>query len=407
MNKRIPFAAVLAITLGLGAANAAKITVWSDFDALEGDWLVEATKRFTATPEGRGNTVEVVRVPIGENRDKFIQGKGDSADLIVTIPHDQIGQFVTAGAIEPMDKYLTPAMKADLPKSATDAFSYQGKLFGLPMFGEAVAVVYNKKLLPGGIPKTWPEFISTAQKLTNLEKQQFGFLAEIENQYNMHGLYRAFGGYVFGTKNGQLDPTDIGLNNAGSLRAARLINDLRYKYNLIPEGAADGGLIKDLFTKGQLAMWQTGPWSMADVKKAGIDYGIGLLPRPTGAIRDWAPFVGIRGVVMNAYSRNKDVAAKLAQFLVTPANQVSLNKAGGRVPVSKSAARQLASDPVAAGFSRAIAAGIPMPNIPAMGQVWTPWGNAVTLAAKTPNITAAQIKEQHDKAVAEIKAATK
>ena len=31
-----------------------------------------------------------------------------------------------------------------------------------------------------------------------------------------------------------------------------------------------------------------------------------------------------------------------------------------------------------AGFSKAISAGTPMPNVPQMGSVWGPWGNAVT-----------------------------
>lgn len=401
--KRFPAIAIAALTLGLGAASAEKITIWTDFDAVEFDWLSAAGKAFAATTAGKGNTFEFVRVPNGEARDKLIQSapKGEGPDLIATVPHDQIGRLAAAGVLEPMDKYLNASAKADLQKSALDAFNYQGKTFGVPMFGEAVTVVYNKKLLPGGLPKTWNEFISTAQRLTNAERQQFGFLAEIENQYNMHGLYYSFGGYVFGkNKDGSLNTKDIGLDNTGADKAGQLINDLRYKYKLIPEGAADGGLIKDLFIKGQLAMWLTGPWSMADVKKAGVDYGIGLLPRPAGASRNWSPFIGIRGVVLNAYSKNKTVAAAFARFLASPENQVSLNKAGGRVPVSKKASAQLGSDPVAAGFSKAIAQGIPMPNLPAMDQVWGPWGDAVKLIATTPNPNVAKLNDDAVKQIA-------
>jgi arabinogalactan oligomer / maltooligosaccharide transport system substrate-binding protein len=405
--KKLAVVAALTLALGLGAAvqGQQKIVVWADFKEGELKWINDAARAFEASPAAKGAKVEVVSVPLGENRDKFIQSapKGEGPDLIATIPHDQVGQYASAGVLEPMDKYLDAKYKADTAQSSIDAFNYKGRVFALPMFGEAVAIVYNKKLLPGGIPKTWDAFIATAQKLTNPEKQQFGFLAPIGTQYHMHGFYKAFGAYVFGqNKDGSFITTDIGLNNAGAVKAAQLINDLRFKYKLIPEGAEDPGLQEDLFKKGNLAMWLNGPWVMSGVKDAKIDYGIGLPPRPTGAVADFQPFLGVRGVIMNAYSKQKPVAVEFAKFLIQPAQQISLNKEGGRLPVSKSAVRQLSKDPVVAGFGAAVAKGIPMPNIPEMGQVWGPWGDALGLSIKSPT---ADITGLHNKAVDQIKAA--
>ncbi len=404
--KKSAIIAAMTIALSMSAASAAKITIWTDFGAGELEWLNKAAAAFAATPESKGNTYEVVAIALGDNRDKFIQSapKGEGPDLIATIPHDQLGQFASAGVLEPMDKYADVKYKADVAPSALDAFNYNGKLFGLPMFGEAVAIVYNKKLIKS-VPTNWADFISSAQKLTNPEKQEFGFLAPIGIQYHMFGIYSAFGAYVFGkNKDGSLNAKDIGLANDGAVKAAQLINDLRFKYKLIPEGADDGGLIKDLFTKGKVAMMLTGPWDLADVKKANIDYGIALMPKPEGATKAWSPFIGVRGIVMNSYSKNKEAAAAFAKFLVKGEEQISLNKAGGRVPISKSAVRLLKNDPTVAGFGAAIAAGIPMPNIPAMGQVWGPWGNALSLSIKTDK---PDFKKLHADAVAQIAAAIK
>jgi arabinogalactan oligomer/maltooligosaccharide transport system substrate-binding protein len=151
-------------------------------------------------------------------------------------------------------------------------------------------------------------------------------------------------------------------------------------------------------------MMLTGPWDLADVKKAGIDFGIALLPKPEGAVRNWSPFIGIRGIVMNSYSKNKEAAAAFGKYLIRNDQQISLNKTGGRVPISKSAVRQLSKDVTVAGFGAAIAAGIPMPNIPAMGQVWGPWGNALSLSIKSDN---PDFKKLHADAVAQIAAAIK
>ncbi len=408
MKKVAAAVAVLSLALAAGASTVSgqgKLVIWTDFATEELKWFSAAADAFEKTPQAKGAKLEIVAVPLGENRDKFIQSapKGEGPDLIATIPHDQVGQFASAGVLEPMDKYLSVAFKADVAESSLDAFNYKGRTFGIPMWGEAVAIIYNKKLLPGGIPKTWDEFIKVAQNLTNAEKQQFGYLSPIGIQYHQHGFYRAFGGYVFGkNKDGSYNTADIGLANAGAVKAAQLLADLRFKHKLIPEGAEDDGLQTDLFLKGNLAMWLNGPWKMADIKKAKIDYGIGLPPRPTGATQDFQPFLGVRGLVMNAYSKQKPVTSEFAKFLVSNANQISLNKIGGRLPISKSAVRQLGKDPVAAGFGAAIAKGIPMPNIPEMGQVWGPWGDAQNLIIKTQNADAASLL---GKGVDQIKAA--
>ena len=399
--KKILFG-LTVLTLALGSAQAAKITVWTHYGPEDLAWLNAAAKSFTNTAAGKGNTVEVVVVPFADIKQKMIQSKGEAADVVVSLPQDQIGELITNGVLEPVDALISKKAKDDLAKSSQNAFTYNGKLFGFPVYNEAVAVVYNKKLLPGGIPKTWPEFIATAQKLTDASQQKFGFLAEIENQYNMHGIFYAFGGYVFkGYDKGAPDQKDVGLANAGADKAGQLINDLRYKYNLIPEGAADGGVIADLFYKGQVAMWQTGPWNGRAIRNSGVDFGVGVLPKPTGAVRNWAPFLGVQAIVLNSYSNQKKLAADFANFLVSSENQVALSKAGGKIPASKAASRKLAGDPVIIGFSKAAQAGVAMPNIAAMGQVWGPWGDAVTLIAKTKG---ANVSKLLDDAVKQINA---
>jgi arabinogalactan oligomer / maltooligosaccharide transport system substrate-binding protein len=402
--KRIATLFALSLGLALSSASAAKLTVWTHFGGNEREWLVAAAQAFEKTAAAAGNTFEVVDVDFGAIKQKMILNapKGEGGDVVVTLPQDQLGELVNAGVVEPLDKYFPVSERKDIGKGALSAFTYKGKLFGVPMFGEAVAIVYNKKLLPMGVPRTWEAFIKTAQNLTNPEKQQYGFLADIQNQYHMHGLYYAFGGYIFGDNKGTLDPSDVGLANAGANKAGQLINDLRYKYKLIPEGAESGDLQKSAFLEGKLAMWQTGPWSMGDIKdaKVKIDYGIDVLPRPTGATKNWSPFSGVHAALVNSYGKNKAVSAAFAKYLSSPANQVSFNKAGGRVPVSASAVKELSSNPVVAGFGKALAQSIPMPNIAEMGKVWGPWGNAVTLIAKTPG---ADVKALNEAAVKEIK----
>jgi len=369
---------VLSLAM-LSQASAATLTVWSHFtDSAEVAWLKSQAAAYTRQS---GNAVTIVTVPLDQIPDKLIQAapKGQGPDMIVTLPQDRLGQLAASGVIEPMDKYVTT--KTDLDKTAVSAMTYNGKLFGLPMFAEAVAVVYNKKLVPT-VPTTWDGFIKAAQ--ANTGNGKFGFLVDLSNAYMNYGVFSAYGSYVFKNTGGTLNPKDVGLANAGADKAVSLLNDLRYKYNLIPEGV-DGGVAKSAFTDGRLAMLLTGPWDMGDIKKAGIDYGIANLPTPPGATGKWSPFVGVQGVMMNAYGKNKVASAQLAKALVSSAAQISFNKAGGRIPASLSARVSLKADKVVVGFGKAISAGTPMPNIPQMGAVWGPWSNAVAQSVQKPN----------------------
>ncbi|MFC4452727.1 maltose ABC transporter substrate-binding protein [Deinococcus sonorensis] len=383
---------VLSLAL-LGNASAATLTVWSHFGDVELTWLKQQAAAYT---KATGNAVNIVTVPLGDIPDKFIQAapKGQGPDIVVTLPQDRLGQLASSGVIEPMDKYITS--KTDLDKTSLSAMTYNGKLFGLPMFAEAVAVVYNKKLLPNGVPGTWDAFIKAAQ--SNTGNGKFGFLVDLSNAYVNYGIYSAYGSYVFKNNGGTLNPKDVGLANAGADKAASLLNDLRYKYNLVPEGVT-GDVAKSAFTDGRLAMLVTGPWDMGDIKKAGIDYGIANLPTPPGATGKWSPFVGVQGVILNSYSKNKVAAAQFAKALVSGSAQLAFNKAGGRIPVSLSARVQLKSDPVVAGFGKAISAGTPMPNIPQMSAVWGPWTNAVTQSTQKAGVNYSNI---NDTAVKEI-----
>lgn len=359
-------------------ASAATLTVWNHFtDASEVAWLQAQVAAYT---KASGNKVSIVSVPLDQIPDKLIQAapKGQGPDLIVTLPQDRLGQLAAAGVVEPLDRYLTT--RTDLDKTALSAMTYGGKLFGLPMFAESVALVYNKKLVPKA-PATWDEFIRAAQ--ANTANGRYGFLMDLSNAYANYGVFSAYGGYIFRNNAGTLNVKDVGIGNAGAQKALGLLNDLRYRYKLVPEGvSADAA--KGAFVDGRLAMFITGPWDMGDIRKAGIDFGITTLPTPPGATGKWSPFVGVQGVILNAYGKNKVASSALARSLVSRASQTSFNQAGGRIPVSLAARTQLKSNPVVQGFGRAISAGTPMPNVPQMGSIWGPWGNAVAQAVQKP-----------------------
>jgi len=375
--KKALFVVAIAF-MGLAMAQG-KLTVWTHYGGPEVTWLKEQAAKFQ---KATGTQVEIVEVPFGDIQNKFILGapQGQAADLIVSIPHDWVGAMASAGVLEPMGKYATSSYISGLNDVAVEALSYRGQLFALPMFAEAVGLIYNKKYVQTP-PKTWDEFLKVAQ--ANTSGNRFGFLYNLNDAYFSYGWFTAYGASVFAKNGNTLNTSDVKLGGSPGDKAMSFIKDLRYKYKLVPEGV-DYGVADGAFKDGSLAMIMNGPWALGDYKKAKIDFGIAPMPAPPGGSQ-WKPFVGVQGVAMSAYSKNKIAAANFAKLLVTPESQISLNKAGGRIPVSKAAVAALKNDPVVAGFSAIIASGSPMPNIPEMGKVWGPWGNALSQVTQKPD----------------------
>lgn len=207
------------------------------------------------------------------------------------------------------------------------------------------------------------------------------------------------GGYVFGRDEaGNLNPSDIGLANEGTVQAAEFIRSLRYDYELIPPGV-NYDIMHGQFLEEGAAMVVNGPWAIPDYLAAGINVDVMPLP-PNEDGTTYAGFMGVQGVVMNEFSANKLEAANLAKWLIRADAQVGLAEAGGRIPASQGAAKQVADDPIISGFAAALADAEPMPNIPEMGAVWTPMQTALALILENPDSDIAGILER---AVSEIR----
>lgn len=374
---------LLALSLGYALAQD-RITVWTHFGDAEMAFLEEQAQSFE---EATGVSVTIVEMPFGDILENFVLAapEGEAADLLVTVPHDWIGEMAAAGVLEPMDRHVDAAMLEDWQESAVLAYSYQGRLFGLPMSAESLALIYNRELVETA-PQTWDELMAIAEE--QMEMGNFGLLYNYAEPFFNAGWFHAFGAEVFAAdEEGALDPTDIRLGGEPGYQAAQFVQDVRWTYNLVPEGV-DYDVANSAFLDGVLAMIINGPWALGDYRAADIDFGLATVPAPPGAPHEWKPFIGVHGVGVNAYSpsEQRDVAIAFAEQLAGAEGQFAFNRASGRIPVSEAALAELVDDEVVQGFSEVIEVGIPMPNIPEMGRVWGPWADALELVGQSPDV---------------------
>lgn len=366
--------ALLVLVLTAGSALGQGLTIWTTFGDETLEWLQDEAASFSAA---FGVPTNVVRLDLGELRQQALLAapQGQAGDLFVGIPHDQIADFALGGVADDISSFATAAYLTDLSEQARLAYTFAGRLIGLPMFVEGPALIVNNDLVPS-VPATYEELIALAQELTTADT--FGFMHDIANFYFSFGWINTFGGFVFGSDaTGSLVAGDVGLDTEGAIAGAQAIKDLRFAHGLVPAGT-NYDVANGLFVDGALAMIYNGPWAISQYQAAGLDVSVHPMP-PLADGTPFSGFMGVQGVLMNPFSQSRADAANFAKWITRTDAQVSMAELSGRIPASISALAQVQDDPFIAGFGTALLDSVPMPNIPQMSNVWGPMGDALSV----------------------------
>ena len=264
--------------------------------------------------------------------------------------YGQMGEFVKAGMLTPLDAYAKaygwaeryPKSLLDLNRFTPDGKTFgSGKLYGASMDGEIVGVFYNKpKLAKLGIqpPKTWADFqksLATAKSkgelpiaLGNLDKfpaiHEYGVIqAQAAGKQAVRDL-------VFGRRGAFTD--------APNVKAATTLSDWVRKGYLTPNVNGEGydDAWKKFATGGDGVYFIGGTWLAADLPKGAADLGF-MTPPPAQA--GGAPqTTGGEGLPLAVTSKSKhpDVAAAYIDFMTSP-HAMDVGTKDGLLPVSRPA----------------------------------------------------------------------
>ncbi len=322
-------------------------------------------------------------------------GKGPD---ILCWAHDVVGELAESGLIEPLD--LTKEFKSNFIETAIKAYTYKGKIYGYPYDIESLALIYNKDLIKNP-PSTMKELLNYAQENNNPKKNQYSFLYDINSFFFSFPILSSNGGYIFKETKDGLNINDIGLANNGAVRAADLLLQLIDK-KIIP-ASTDRSIAFSKMKEGKLAMTIDGPWAIDELKKSKINYGIATIPKVFG--NKARPFVGTHGFIIRRSSQNKDIAKEFIEnYLVSRDGIISLYKKDPRGPSRKDALTFLSkTNPDLVSFFQSATDGVPMPNVPEMGAVWSAMGSSLNLIFSGRS----KVKESLDLAVKQIRNSVK
>ncbi|MFG3419645.1 extracellular solute-binding protein [Micromonospora sp. NPDC048063] len=372
------------------AAAGGKLVIWAD------DKRTAALKPFAEKfGQENGVTVEVQAVSKDLQTNFVTASQQGSGPDVVVGAHDWIGNLVQNGAIDPVQ--LAAEQKSGFNETAVKAVTFNGQLYGVPYAMENLALIRNTELAPEA-PKTIEDLVAAGKKL-KAEKKASEILCLQSGQngdaYHIYPLYTSGGGYLFGTAaNGDYDPKDLGVGKPESIEAFKKIAALGEK----GEGALKRSITPEnsiaTFTGKKCAFLVSGPWAVADAKKANIKYDISPVPGFAGG-KEAQPFVGVQAFYVASKGKNKALAQEfVANHVTTPELAVALYNAEPRPPALTAALDQVkGTDPDLAKFQEAGKNGQVLPAIPAMATIWDPFGKAEAAiiggADPTKTITAA------------------
>ncbi|MEL7637951.1 MAG: extracellular solute-binding protein [Anaerolineaceae bacterium] len=348
---------------------AATLRIWADEQ--RAPVLSELGAKFLAE-----YNVEVVVENISGIRDQFLVAApaGEGPDIIV-LAHDQLPALTESGLVAELD---LGAKAAEFDPESLRAFSYEGKLYGMPYARENLGFFYNADLVTE-VPTTWQGVYDLSRELIDAGEIQYGIVLA-GTSYDAYPWMTSQGGYVFGLDaNGDYNPNDVGVGSEGMIRFGEMA--LQWKNDGILSDNLDGTTAKSMFLNGDVAFFMNGPWEIKNLKESGLNFGIAKFP--DGGY----PFLGVQGFAVNAMSENVLLAQTfLTEFVATEDAMLALYQADPRGSAYLPAAA-LIDDPYLKAIAEAGENAVPMPAIPAMGKVWGDWGNALTFifdGSKTP-----------------------
>ena len=313
-------------------------------------------------------TINVVEMDMFDQMDALqLDGPAGKGPDVTMSPYDRVGQVGSQGHLAEM------TLPDDGRYSDTDKqqVTIDDKIYGAPAMIEAVVMFYNKDLIDEA-PATFSDLEELAKDDRFAEgDDNVGFLARWTDFYYTYGLLAGYGGYVFGDEG--TDPSDLGINNEGSVEAISYATD--WFQNVWPQGmldvSANENLMLDYFNQGKTAAIIYGPWGVNGFEEEGINYGVAKIPTLSNG-NDYETFGGGKAWVVSNYSQNKDVSQQFVEYLTNEANQEKLYEMRHDIPANIMAQETVAAsdDPVAKAVIEQYSVSQPMPNIPEMSEVW-------------------------------------
>lgn len=248
---------------------------------------------------------------------------GDAPDIFGIRPGAAGQPIVDAGYLmdlsgESWTSHIYPALKPTI--------TYGGKVYGLPLEGNFIATVYNKKIfndLGLKVPTTYSELLAVCESLkkAGIIPMALGLKTPYVNQvlpFTLSASLMSTGDQEIGEKISSGKATYEGSQWKDVMD---LVMDMKGKgyFNEDATGTSYDQAVQ-LFTTGKAAMITNGNWVLGSIKGANPNMEIGVMPLPATENPDDIRVLSSLIVAMGASAKTKhpEEVKKYLEYLATP-----------------------------------------------------------------------------------------
>ncbi|MEM2001698.1 MAG: sugar ABC transporter substrate-binding protein [Candidatus Methanomethylicaceae archaeon] len=341
MNKKFFHLFIVSLLLSYFTVLAERpITVLYVFDQ---PWKDQAVRFTMAT----GIPVNYIDVPFAQLRQMMVVAfaAGSSDYDVIHLRDDWVLEFATNGWLTPLDELLPRDFWDQFPRSAVEAMTVDGHIYGIPRYFWLWQFYYNVEMLEArgfeAPPRTWAELVEMAQALTDPAQGLWGYVEPWGPTFAAVPFIihlRAEGGeyWDFATNR----PT---FNSEAGVRALQRMVDMYQKFKIVPDVAfqLDGtGPVAELFVAGTVAMCMNTPHTYPmsqnpELSKVAGKVKVSLIP---GSVLPSASYCETGAVGIPWFSKNKNAALEYCKFVTSPSEQIIIALELGRIPTVYEAA---------------------------------------------------------------------
>lgn len=375
------------------------ITIWHQWS---GDYLNAIQAVFTQYMTDHPNVTIVLDAPQDVPSALQVAIPAGEGPDIIGWANDAIGKYAINGYIVDLGTLgvTKDFLDSTFEPAAVNGVVWQDKIWALPESQEAIAVVYNKAAVSEA------DFPSDPMDFDGLLADAKSYAEANPGKYLL--CNQGFGGadpyheapvyFGFGVPSYVDDAGNVYLNSAEAIAAGNWIKE----FSAYAPSEASYDICNAGMTDGTFAAWWTGPWAIANLETAGIDYGI----LPMGK-----PFVGIKTLMITKNAVDRDtanVALDIMKYYTNQANETQVALTNKTIPANTAALNdpQIQALATIKGFGASANLGIPMANTPYADAQWGPVGDATQAiwnGSQTPEEALAAAQTAIETAIAEMK----
>lgn len=278
--------------------------------------------------------VELINLPGPPDYDQkqmVMMSSGETYDVIQLAESSYA--FAARGVLEDLTPYIENDDDIDLDdyfENAIDAYTHDGKVYGLPLRLGTVIMLYNKDLFDKhdlDYPTedwTWDDVIEAGKVITDHSEGIFAVNPLGGWWASTAQFLHSFGGSILND-----DYTEFTLDSPESLEALELMQKIVNEYDISPsEAQIPEGV--DMWSSGKQAMLIDGPWHIEGSRENVTDFEWDMTIAPKGT-QDATPIFS-NAFHMPKTSKNKEAAWEVIKFWVGKEAQEILAAEHGETP---------------------------------------------------------------------------